>query len=165
MGTRSVVAEPQGDAWRGRYVHWDGYPSGVGHAVLDIVRQHGVDTATRVLVTDHYGWSSVNGQDKQELGLGYTDGRFQAVPGYGIAYTTEQGQSSPDDYITPDGDDWGTEWAYVIGPRGLTILVRGYGADAPAWRHVAYVAYAEPPSDEDWARYDSGEPTLSARLS
>ena len=33
MGTRSIVGVPHGDGVRGRYCHWDGYPSGVGAAL------------------------------------------------------------------------------------------------------------------------------------
>lgn len=128
MGTRSVVAVPTANGgWRGRYVHWDGYPSGVGSALAKIVQRDGYETAVRTLTQDHYGWSSVNGEDAQELGLGYTDGRFEAVPGYGIAYTTVEGQSSPDEWVTSEGDHCGTEYAYVLHPDSVRVLERRDG--------------------------------------
>lgn len=123
MGTRSVVAVPTADGgWKGRYVHWDGYPEGVGSALAKIVQRDGYDTAVRVLTQDHYGWSSVTGEEHQELTLGYTDGRFEAVPGYGVAYTTKGGQSSPDEWITSDGDPGWTEYAYVLHPDSVRVL-------------------------------------------
>jgi hypothetical protein len=35
MGTRSMILKPHGDAWVGRYVHWDGYPTGVGQELME----------------------------------------------------------------------------------------------------------------------------------
>lgn len=116
MGTRSVVAARQEDgSWSGRYVHWDGYPEGVGQAVKEIVARHGREAAIKTLMVDNYGWSSVDGAEVQELGVGYDDGRFRAVPGYGVAYTTEQNQSHPEDWITSEdtGDSW-LEYVHII---------------------------------------------------
>jgi len=41
MGNRAVIAATYPDGVKGRYVHWDGYPSGVGLAVLAIVQRDG----------------------------------------------------------------------------------------------------------------------------
>lgn len=120
MGTRSVVAARQDDgSWSGRYVHWDGYPDGVGRAVKEIVARDGRERAIQVLMVENYGWSSVDSQDQQVLGVGYDDGRFRAVPGYGIAYTTEQNQSHAEDWITDTdtGDSW-LEYVHIIEPDG-----------------------------------------------
>lgn len=115
MGTRSVIAIPEGKTgWRGRYCHWDGYPSGVGAALRSIVLRDGMETAIRTLIIDHYGWSSVNAHAEQTLDSATDDGRFVPVPGYGIAYTTKDNQSSPDDWHTrADKRSW-CEWAYVL---------------------------------------------------
>lgn len=121
MGTRSVVGVPNGDGFRGRYVHWDGYPEGVGEAVAEIVRRDGADTAVRMITEHHYGWSTLTGAAAPALDASSTDGRFVAVPGYGIAYTTEQGQSSPDEWIdNEDADAW-CEWAYAITPTVIQV--------------------------------------------
>lgn len=133
--------------WKGRYVHWDGYPEGVGRALAKIVQRDGYDTAVKVLTQDHYGWSSVTGEEHQELTLGYTDGRFEAVPGYGIAYTTKGGQSSPDGWIFRSGDDWGTEYAYVLHPDSIRVLERVWlngAADGYAsWRDLFSRKYVD----------------------
>ena len=120
MGTRSVVAARQDDgSWRGRYVHWDGYPEGVGQAVKEIIARDGREKAIQTLMVDNYGWSAVNAQDEQDLGLGYTDGRFRAVPGYGVAYTTEQNQSHSEEWYGPEDleGSW-IEYVHIIEPDG-----------------------------------------------
>lgn len=136
MGTRSVVALPEDGAFRGRYCHWDGYPTGVGAALIEIVKRDGLDTARRTLTADHYGWSSLDAEPTHELRAGLDDGRFADVPGYGIAYTTEQNQSSESDWITSNGGDWGTEWAYVLNERGLMVLERRWGDYAEDGEHM-----------------------------
>jgi hypothetical protein len=167
MGTRSVIAIPDAEhGWKGRYVHWDGYPSGVGEVLRRIVNRDGYATAVHTLTQVHYGWSSLHPEQSGEqssLGFGYTDGRFAAVAGYGTAYTTAQGQSSADDWILADGDDCGTEWAYLLGEGGIAVYERRFGtpesdeghgtgmfgcgaSDTVAgghWRKVGFVAYTD----------------------
>ena len=149
MGTRSVVAIPLDGGFKGRYIHWDGYPSGVGQNLLDIIKRDGLERAIEVLTRENYGWSSLNpdGPDSFDPQIDYKDraaweakegrshhsdpgggdGRFRAVKGYGTAYTTVDGQSSPEEWITDSSDDWGTEWAYVLNPNWITVLQRRWG--------------------------------------
>lgn len=130
MGTRSVIAVPDDEhVFRGRYVHWDGYPAGVGVGLVYILARDGRDTAIRVLTQDHYGWSSINPEQEgdEDLPVGMNDGRFVQVAGYGTAYTTHAGQSSPDQWIEGDGDDGGTEYAYVVGDEVVTVYERRFG--------------------------------------
>ena len=122
MGTRSVIAvRNETGGWKGRYCHWDGYPEGVGAAVQAIVERDGVEKAIKTLTEDHYGWSSVDVGEAPVLGPGYDDGRFVAVPGYGIAYTTKDGQSDPDVWISSsesiDWWGWGCEYVHIIDPK------------------------------------------------
>lgn len=128
MGTRSVVARPTEDGgWKGRYIHWDGYPEGVGESLRLIIERDGLEAAARVLMDEHYGWSTVTGATEVELPEYMDDGRFVAVPGYGVAYTTEQGQSSPDDWFTDKtiGDSW-CEWAYVLRDDLIAVYEVGF---------------------------------------
>jgi hypothetical protein len=139
MGTRSVVAVPLDGGFQGRYVHWDGYPTGVGLALAHLVLRDGLDTVVRTITEDHYGWSNLDPRQPYSglpTMLGYDDGRFVAVEGYGVAYTEEQGQSAPDQWIRNTGDDWGTEWAYVLNPDHISIFENAVG-----WTHVADVRY------------------------
>lgn len=128
MGTRSVVAVQQGDDFKGRYIHWDGYPSAVGESLLAIVQRDGVERARQVLTEENYGWSNLAPAGAQ-LGAGYDDGRFALVEGYGVAYTTKDGQSSESDWILGSGDDSGTEWAYILSDDELVVLERVYKDD------------------------------------
>lgn len=218
MGTRSVVAEPQGDGWHGRYVHWDGYPSGVGRTVFALAESMGPETAREFLLREHTGWSSLAGADfsiapgfgnSMDLpcricGQGYVahlewpegkgPGQGVGSTGYnalGHTYDRDEdcdaarraqcychGERHEEDpgYITYDGDDWGTEWAYVIGPKGLTICERRFGkpgqdnghgvgmfglgaSDTEAggyWAHVTYLPYDRAVTDETWDMLDNG---------
>lgn len=118
MGTRSIVAVPTEDGgWKGRYVHWDGYPTGVGLALLKIVQRDGLDTARRVLTEEHYGWSSVDAEGDSTPSY-YSPERFEVVPGYGVAYIYTE---HPDEWLTSDGDTGWTEWAYVLHDDYLAI--------------------------------------------
>lgn len=191
MGTRSAVCEPHGDSYRGRYAHWDGYPTAMARSLWALVERDGLDVVRQTIIHDHYGWSTINTDqtvstprqlrqaerkrdawrkgggfwsplnddplyDAYSFSIGKNDGRFAQVAGYGIAYTTEQGQSSPDEWIGPS-DDYGTEWRYVLGDDGLWIYV-GYGENPrllsthrwdepePDWETVEKAAY---PDEED----------------
>jgi hypothetical protein len=67
MGTRSIIAKPQGDGWEGAYHHWDGYPSALGVTLLELHATHfggDVDAMIRYLIDDEpVGWSTINRAD------------------------------------------------------------------------------------------------------
>jgi hypothetical protein len=122
MGTRSVVAIPQGDSWKGRFVHWDGYPAGVGSALGELVERDGLEKVIATIVTGkNYSWSSLKVDQidltkvkgvranapygRYEYGTpeysawefkrSYGDGRFKCVVGYGIAHTDTEFTTPP----------------------------------------------------------------------
>lgn len=136
MSTRSIISEPHGDGFRGRYCHSDGYPYYVGKELHALVQRDGVDKVRQTLIHDRYGWSSL-GADKTELPE-WADNRFVLVPGYGVAYTTEQGQSSPDDWNT-DHDE---EYTYILADSELWV----FSAAAPD--SPVLVPYAD--TNVDW---------------
>jgi hypothetical protein len=88
----------------------------------------------------------------------YGDGRFVNVPGYGVAYTTEKGQSDADDWMTPE-DTRDSEWAYVVADNGLWVFkthmgpgfntvtpptllgIFNWNEDEPNWEAVENSAY------------------------
>lgn len=160
MGTRSVVAVPDAEhGWKGRYVHWDGYPSGVGEAVRRAVMRDGYETAVRTLTVDHTRWSTLDGRSAEdyEPPSYYPDEIRHFVPGYGVAPDDQ----ASDDWVYADGDDWGTEWAYLLGEGGIAVYERRFGqpgddeghgvgmfglgaSDTVAggyWKHVGFCPY------------------------
>ena len=151
MSTRSVVAIPYGDVWRGRYVHSDGYPTHMGRELFVMVQRYSLETVIDVLTQQHYGWSYLDAEQPDIAGVtpnrdakygtpeylasqfsgdsgqrgSYSDGRFVNVPNYGIAYTTTDGQSGSEDWFMPDPDNW-TEWVYVLTISGLLVIETPY---------------------------------------
>lgn len=122
MSTRSVVATPAGDGWRGRYVHCDGYPSARLPELLDLVARDGVEKVADVLTRENYGWSYLSADQGPEIEHDmYKDGRFIAVPGYGLAYTESQAGEGYE-HTDTETDPLFIEWVYVLGPKGITVL-------------------------------------------
>lgn len=115
MSTRSIVAVPHGDSWRGRYIHSDGYPTARAAQLWALVQRDGLETCRRVLTEEHYGWSSLDPDEPSIEGVQvpatseeawkfeygspeyvayqfgpngmYGDGRFAVVPLWGQAFT------------------------------------------------------------------------------
>lgn len=145
MSTRSVIAEPLDGGWRGRYCHWGGSPAGLGRVLFHAVRDHfrgDVRAARAYLLYQHTGWSTISLQ-------GFVSGR---PPGY-IGPTTmlvnqcychgerdEQGG-----WITSANPNtaW-TEWAYVLGTRGLLVLRRDGDGNVEWWTPVARIPWMAP---------------------
>jgi hypothetical protein len=67
MGTRGIIAKPEGDGWAGRYHHWDSYPSGLGATLIELHADHfagDVDAMIAYLIDgEPVGWSTINGAD------------------------------------------------------------------------------------------------------
>lgn len=123
MGTRSVVAIPDGDAWRGRYVHWDGYPTHMAQTLTDMVRRDGLSKVILTLTESFHGWSSLSATQVNETDEPDFDSDiFVSVEGYGTAYA----DANPDDWHTPHPEAW-TEWAYVLCPAGLLVVKQDHG--------------------------------------
>jgi hypothetical protein len=113
MSTNSLIVPP--GSTTGRYVHWDGYPEHMLEALTAIVQRDGLDKAVQVLTEDHFGWSIIDHDGRQ--GDPYpNDDRFEAVPGYGIAYT-QAGQVEPWLSVT---DFWG--YAYRLTANGAYLV-------------------------------------------
>lgn len=158
MSTRSFVGKINNDGtFKARYVHSDGYPTYLGRALLELALRDGAETVLETVTEEHYGWSNLSADTPdiegvtpdREADFGsaefqaslfkggdhppiYGDGRFANVPGYGIAYTTKQGQSDPDEWIegsldldagTGSGDFNWLEWGYLIDTDENSILV------------------------------------------
>lgn len=91
------------------------------------------------------------------LVLGHQPVDPHVVPGPVCYCHDENGRkiaSATDDWITSDGDDGGTEWAYVIDSLGITVFERNWntgghmtgmfgmgGGDQARWLHRGHVAW------------------------
>jgi hypothetical protein len=150
MSTRSIIAIPDGDAWKGRYCHLDGYPTAKGPDLFAIVARDGLEQAQATLVAHNTYWSIIR-SDHDGIKEEFDDDRFEGIEGYGIS---GPGQGvARDEFILQDGDKWGTEWLYVLSPGGLLVgkvdgdavtLVGLYPwGDEPDWAAVEASAYAE----------------------
>lgn len=170
MSTRSAFGTLENGHFRGRYIHSDGYPSYNGVMITRLLQRDGVERTLQVLTQDHYGWSSLI-PDLPELTLELRadlpnirydfenpahswsylqpgeiqgDGRFVGVPGYGIAYTTEEGQSDPNEWVEfslGDTNNLWIEWAYAVEMREevphLTVIKLTYSADVLSRKPVS----------------------------
>lgn len=110
MSTNSIVGtRTQDHPFRGRYVHWDGYPEGVGQAVAEIVRRDGFKQAVDTLTVQHVAWAQVS------TDVAISTWRDDiTVTGYGIAY------AEPDAWHD-ETDSAGAEWAYAITPDVIEV--------------------------------------------
>jgi len=108
-----MVAVPDGDSFRGRYVHSDGTPSWTGRLLYELVERHGLNRVIETVVVDHpTGWSMIDPAHTVTADPGTV-----VVPGFGLAYEDDPGRHA---WITPDPD--GTaEWAYVLTPSGIMV--------------------------------------------
>ena len=119
MSTRSVVAIPQGDGWKGRYVHSDGYPEHMLPTLMDLVNRKGVDRVIDVLINWNPGWSFIGSYDNMTNYLG--EDRAHFVSDYGLAYSRQE-QSMDDWYTHDNGDALFIEFVYILGPKSITVL-------------------------------------------
>lgn len=106
MSTRSVVAVPTEDGgWRGRYIHYDGYPTGVGADVVAVVRRDGLPTARETLMRGTWKGLHAPGRNSDN------------VPGYGDLFDDDHS----DYWDTSDQPPTDREWAYVLADEGLVV--------------------------------------------
>ena len=63
MATRACIAMPKGKSWVGVYSHWDGYPTGLGDVLWNLLAhryQFDAQRARKELILDNpEGWSSL----------------------------------------------------------------------------------------------------------
>lgn len=143
MATRSVVGRYVGDeAWIGRYVHWDGYPASMVMVLLEIVLRDGFDKAVSTLVFENYGWSGLYPIPAEKENY---------VEGYG--YLLKDSKSG--DWITWEGDHWGTEYAYIIEPLNKSVTILEYDYSRSKWDKADVVDFGPA-----IARVQSNETTI-----
>lgn len=153
MGTRSVVAIPDAEhGWKGRYCHWDGYPSGVGEALRRIVMRDGLTPAVHTLTEAHTRWSTITAVPLADYEPpSYDPRRVETyVDGYGEAPDDEPDGDAG--WVFADGDDWGTEWAYLLGEGGIGVYERRYTPDEGGGHMTGMFGMGAEPGAATWIK-------------
>lgn len=149
MGTRSIVYARTESGIKGVYVHWDGYPEGRLPVLSALIGRDGVSKVVCTLLGRPSGWSHLKPSQDETLRDYESDGRFEAVPGYGVQYTdtefpdplkegqlTRQGAETYSD-TSPESRHLWIEWLYVIEEDGSISYAEnlpGTKWDALEWR-------------------------------
>jgi len=148
MSTRSIIAKQDGDIWKGRYAHWDGYPTHQGKSIWAIVQRDGYEKAVKTFVDDNFYWSVV--KPLQANSGESEDSRWEIIEGYGKAGREEE--ADPNEWHTPaDLDDTWCEWVYIIAKGGLLVIYietkeligfYPWHETEPNWERIQEQAYA-----------------------
>jgi len=139
MGTRGVIArlterKVKGNiyfSFKGRYHHWDSYPSGLGKTLYNLYNEFfnkDLVKMLKVLIDDHpAGWSTINGADFS-LNAGW-------IGNSGADYENKEVKKQPVCYCHGDRheDEWlctdknasgsGCEWAYAFDTKKKLMKV------------------------------------------
>lgn len=94
-------------SWFGRYCHWDGYPEHMVPVIQGLVRRFGIAGAKTRLMAG--GWSTL-GSDGQGNSLDFATLGDKEMIGSRI--------HENDPLLLDGGDDWGTEFRYLIKDDG-----------------------------------------------
>jgi len=121
MGTRSVLAIIEGDGFKGRYCHWDGYPESMGARLWQSYRE--VENNADALIE----YAVKPSQDGRWSSFVPPSEVAETEEKYGTHGTATWRDETDCGFIHSTGDDWGTEWAYVIGDLALTVFERRFG--------------------------------------
>lgn len=189
MGTRGVIAEKYGQSWRGRYHHWDSYPTGLGKSLWHVIPGvfgGNVELALDFLLRKHSAWSTINGADWTKP-PGYTEDQkcrkcggeysfdHEKTAGHKFEYPkasdfgpkcychgsrNEKGET----YLRPE-DDAGAEWAYVLDKKEetLTVLRHIWKKEGTQYVGIGGLSASEPLSWEECGTFklDGPEPDWS----
>lgn len=95
-------------SWFGRYCHWDGYPEHMVPTIQQIVNRFGIAGAKTRLMSG--GWSTLG-----------TDGAGHDLDFKTIGDNDMVGSRihEGDPFLLDGGDDWGTEYRYLIKDEGM----------------------------------------------
>jgi len=113
----SAIVTPSETGWKGRYVHWDGYPSHMIPTLEDLIAKKGFQRTVDVLINWNPAWSFIG----YNQGIIVDPSLYHWVSDYGVAYRREF--ASMDDWITSENVDpiW-IEYVYILDPKGIVVL-------------------------------------------
>lgn len=158
MSTRSMVArKTENNGFIGRFVHWDGYPSGVGLSLMQAVEYFGFDKAVSVLLDEHTaGWSTIAGADwSEEIGNVdinnrtndyYENPRGAECHCHGNHISRDEDGNVLDSMLDHNSD-WGCEFAYVFDEDEKTMTVYDKRGSADGTRMIGMFGL---PSGGNW---------------
>lgn len=137
MSTRACVAKPDGEAIDGRYVHFDGYPSGVGATLIEGLK-HFDDLAamtTKLIDNERVGWSVLAGSDLalEPAWQGYSEEPRRNPLSYSARGETHELIITS----VQQAADCGCDWLYVLRPEGISVF------DLYRDRHLGLVAWGD----------------------
>lgn len=119
VSTKGFIAVPAGVTWRGRYHHWDSYPSGLGRELFRVYSEAFGGDAQRmrsVLTEDHTEWAFAMGDWSQPP-------HFYDLPDeIGAPRCYCHGGDGVDVWYGPDDTDMYAEFSYIIRDEGLDVL-------------------------------------------
>jgi hypothetical protein len=170
MSTRSVIAIPEGDSWKGRYHHSDGYPSGVGRELFKLVNERGLKWTRKTLMA--HMWSTILSADwslepewpTEDRNFGLVrchrchrprwNGCKCAEPTFPARCYCHGGRQEKPYWIKRDpvckqGD---LDWAYILGAQALVIerpVRRNKNYIITAWETVVSVPWNGPEPEWD----------------
>ena len=119
MSTRSVLAVQNGDGFKGRYAHYDGYPTSRAAQLFQTYKELFNDAE---LVRQYAVKPSLNGSWSSYCPPSEVAEREANKPDYQTSNYTYNEDTNNEGWIYSDGDHWGTEWAYVIGDKALSVF-------------------------------------------
>lgn len=156
MSTRSFIGTVNSEGrFRGRYVHSDGYPSGLVPVLTELIaRADGsLSYVLKVITKDHPGWSYIHPVYAEN----FLDDRGELVNGFGLAYTVESGQASWNEWLTgtvdgrfDEDNDMLCEWGYVFTStnpsKAELVILCVYGLSGAIAHEVKRVPVRELPA-------------------
>ena len=187
MSTRGAIARLTGvtpPRFRGRYHHWDSYPTGLGHTLWTLYHGHfGRDLRAllHVLLDEHpAGWSTLNGADFS-LRPGFTElanrGTEEEDKARGIApecYCHGDRAEEAWEVTQANAAGSGCEWAYAFAPghdpqHDVMLILSSYrpsgqkmigffgqGDPDSIWATVGVVALSG--AEPDWEQFEQAQP-------
>ena len=182
MSTRGVIARLTGvlpPQFRGRYNHWDSYPSGLGQTLWKLYYEQfdrDLNAMLRVLIDEHpAGWSTINGADFT-LASGFTElpNPEETEAARPVCYCHGDRAEEAWEVTEKNAAGSGCEWAYAFAPGNhpehdaMLILSSfrpsgqkmigffGQGDPQSVWAVVVVVALQG--KEPDWDALDSASP-------
>jgi len=131
MGTRGVIARQTGEhSFKGRYHHWDSYPTGLGATLYDLARTQfagDVPRMLKVLLDEHpAGWSTINGADFSQP-PGFEEDGFKTKGPHCYCHGGRHEDGFEHTEETASGS--GCEYAYVFTDGGRMLVLSSYCED------------------------------------